>query len=404
MSIAVQNNLCPSCGNADWLRHTDKGAWYCQHGCASDESRRLIIAARPELAEPSAKNGASCGPLSLERELKARSDAEPTGLDFTRLDKGRFDVNHPPEKPVPVISLCGQGLSTPGNLTVFAAQLKAAKTSAIMAALASMMMPKGDCLGFSGAWTGGAWIHLDTEQSPFDFDKVIRIALRRAGIDAPPEWLRSYSTAHLDIDERRELFFAELERANKEHGKISGASLDGVADLCHDPNDSAECFALVARLNRAAAQFDCPIIVSLHENPGTETGKTRGHLGSELARKAETNLSLAKDADGIVTLFSERSRSVHIAKATGPRFAWDDGAGMHMSCGSMANEKAEADDFHLSAIVDEIFSDKTALRYSELKQAVMRIRHVKESAAEKTVRKLVPHFVRKGLMGTYEKA
>ena len=259
---------------------------------------------------------------------------EPEGIDFTRLDKGRFDVNHPPEKPVPVISLCGQGLSTPGNLTVISGQLKAAKTSVKMAALASMMDPKGDCLGFTGTWTGGAWIHLDSEQSPFDFDKAIRVALRRAGLDAPPEWLRSYFTVHLDIDERRELFFAELERASKEHGRLSGASVDGVADMCHDPNDSAEAFALVSRLNRAAAQYGCPIIVSLHENPGTDNGKTRGHLGSELARKAETNLSLAKDADGIVTMFTERSRSIHIPKATGPRFAWADDAGMHLSCGS----------------------------------------------------------------------
>lgn len=334
----------------------------------------------------------------------AETAPEPVGLDFARLDKGRFDVKHPPEKPVPVISLCGHGLSTPGNLTVFSAQMKAAKTSAIMAALASMMTPKGDCLGFTGTWTGGAWIHLDTEQSPFDFDKVIRIALRRAGLDAPPQWFRSYSTVHLDIDERRKLFSAELERASKEHGRLSGVSVDGVADMCHDPNDSAEAFALVSRLNRAAAQYGCPIIVSLHENPGSDTGKTRGHLGSELARKAETNLSLAKDADGIVTMFSERSRSIHIPKANGPRFAWDDAAGMHLACGTSANEKAEADSFHLQAIADEIFSDKAALRYSELKREVMRIRHVKEGAAEKTIKKLVPKFARKGLMGTYEKA
>jgi hypothetical protein len=328
----------------------------------------------------------------------------PVEIDFTRLDKGRFDVNHPPEKPVPVISLCGQGLSTAGNLTVIQAQQKTAKTTANMAALASMMNPNGDCLGFMGTWTGGAWIHFDSEQSKFDFDKATRICLRRAGLDAPPKWLRSYSTVHLDIGERCELFFAELERAHKEHGRLSGAGVDGVADLCHDPNDSEEAFALVARLNRAAAQYDCPIILSLHENPGTDKRKTRGHLGSELARKAETNLCLEKDADGIVTMFTEHSRSIHIPKANGPRFAWNNDAAMHLSCGTIANEKAEADSFHLQAIADEIFSDKATLRYSDLKREVMRIRHVKEGAAEKTIKKLVPIYARKGLMGTYEKA
>jgi hypothetical protein len=267
-------------------------------------------------------------------DIPEAEKAEPTGEDFARLDKGRFDNKHPPEKPVPVVSLCGHGLSTPGNLTVVQAPLKTAKTSVMGALVASMMTPKGDCLGFTGTWTKGAWIYFDTEQSPFDFDKVIRVVLRRAGLDAPPNWLRSYSTVHLDIDERRELFFAELERAFKEHGKISGASVDGVADICHDPNDPLEAFALVARLSRAAAQYDCPIIGSLHENPGSDSGKTRGHLGSELARKAETNLQLVKDGDGIVTMYSERSRSLHIPKGSGPRFAWDDAAGMHMSCGT----------------------------------------------------------------------
>jgi hypothetical protein len=255
-------------------------------------------------------------------------------LDFTRLDKGRFDINHPPEKPRPVISLCGQGLSTPGNLTVFSAKQKTAKTSSILAALASMMMPKGDCLGFTGIWTGGAWIHFDSEQSEYDFDRATRVCLRRAGLDVEPAWLRTYSTVHLDIDERRELFFAELERASKEHGRLSGASVDGVADMCHDPNDSEEAFALVSRLNRAAAQYDCPFLLSLHENPGGDNGKTRGHLGSELGRKAETNLSLSKDTNNVVSMFTESSRSCHIPKDKGPRFAWSDDEGMHLSCGS----------------------------------------------------------------------
>ncbi|MBN8420550.1 MAG: hypothetical protein J0L73_16650 [Verrucomicrobia bacterium] len=44
-------------------------------------------------------------------------------------------------------------------------------------------------------------------------------------------------------------------------------------------------YALVEHLAQLAINYVWPIIVVLHENPsGFETGKTRGHLGSQLAR------------------------------------------------------------------------------------------------------------------------
>ena len=196
---------------------------------------------------------------------------------------------------------------------------------------------------------------------------------------------------HLDIDERRELFFAELERAKQEHGKLSGASADGIADMCHDPNDSAEAFALVSRLNRAAAHYGCPIIVSLHENPGSDTGKTRGHLGSELARKAETNLSLAKDAGGVVTMFSERSRSIHIPKADGPRFAWDNDAGMHLSCATARDVRVEQDR-QLVQQLEKLVISGTALGFplthSQLVERAMLKCDVKERRAKDIIKRL----------------
>ena len=41
-----------------------------------------------------------------------------------------------------------------------------------------------------------------------------------------------------------------------------------------------------------------PVFCVLHENPGTEQAKTRGHLGSDLNRKAFANLRIDKDASG----------------------------------------------------------------------------------------------------------
>jgi hypothetical protein len=418
-----KNLVCPICqkaGRTERLTIQASRAFYCTWLDGNAEHRRAIVEAMPELAESDPEpdftktkfeNGEPItGPFAisaLERELKSKEETEAESeavLLDALLDARRFNLANPPAKPVPVLLINDKGISTAGNLTNVQALAKAGKTAFEAACIASLMEPKGDCLGVTGQNPDGLpVIHFDTEQSDFDHFEVVKQALTRAGRSSEPEWLRSYHLADVPTKHRRKALAHEMKRAAVA-GKLRAAFLDGVADLCINPNDSAEAFGLVEELHRLAITYACPIICLLHENPGSETGKTRGHLGSQLERKAETNLRLSKDTAGVTTVYTERSRHCHIPKESGPRFQWDDAAGMHLSCGTMAIEKSESDNFHLQAIADEIFSDKAALRYSELKHAVMRVRHVKESAAEKTVRKLVPQFARKGLAGMYEKA
>jgi hypothetical protein len=82
----------------------------------------------------------------------------------------------------------------------------------------------------------------------------------------------------------------------------------------------------------------------LHENPsGFETGKTRGHLGSQLERKAESNLRIAKDGKtGASMVFSERCRHAAISRENGLRFEWSTPAAMHITVEAETKEsKAE---------------------------------------------------------------
>ena len=58
-----------------------------------------------------------------------------------------------------------------------------------------------------------------------------------------------------------------------------------------------------------ATEQNAVVVTVLHENPNSEYGKTRGHLGSQLERKAESNLRLQKDnTTGVTTIFTEKSR------------------------------------------------------------------------------------------------
>jgi 5S rRNA maturation endonuclease (ribonuclease M5) len=339
-----------------------------------------------------------------EIEARAKVDAllsVPDPMDAL-LDARRFNLANPPAKPVAVLSINGKTIATAGNLVAVTSQAKAGKTALETAMMAALMEPTGDCLGITGQNPDGLPVlHFDTEQSPFDHHAVVLLTLRRAGREQPPEWLRSYCLADVATKDRRKAVAHEMKRAAIA-GKLRAACIDGIADLCVDPNDPAEAFGLIEELHRLAITYDCPIVCLLHENPGSaDTGKTRGHLGSQLERKAETNLRLSKDAGGITTVFSERSRHCHIPKDTGPRFAWDDIAGMHTSCASIKGEKDNAKEHETDGILAQVFTAAPLLSYTDLRGAIMRIRGITQRASEKYIASLQPKFIHQTASGLY---
>lgn len=303
------------------------------------------------------------------------------------LEARRFNAALPPSKPLPIYSLSDAVIATRGNLQAVTAQAKAGKTAFLGAMIASTMNPTGDALGVqSSNQNNGAVIHFDTEQSPYDHHAVISLALRRAGC-AAPDWLRSYSLADIGIEERKNLLRFELEAELVAHGSIHSVFLDGVADFCHSPNDEQEAFALVGELHKLAIEYNTTIICVLHENPGmNEAGKTRGHLGSQLERKAETNLRLAKDGEGITTAFSERARHTYIPKERGARFAWSDEHSMHVSVETKGATKTSAKLERLSELAEQIFKsvpDSIGLSWEQVHQQIETINDVKRSCARK---------------------
>ena len=132
-----------------------------------------------------------------------------------------------------------------------------------------------------------------------------------------------------------------------------------------------------------ATEQNAVVVTVLHENPDSEYGKTRGHLGSQLERKAESNLRLQKDnTTGVTTIFTEKSRHCHIPKGQGSRFRWDDESWMHLSCPTSAEEK-EVD--RLALLKDEadtlakMCGPEDFLRKDAV-EALKKIRDVKQTA------------------------
>ena len=98
-----------------------------------------------------------------------------------------------------------------------------------------------------------------------------------------------------------------------------------------------------------------------------ESDHARPHDGQVdlMERKSETNLQLEK-TDGITVVWAERNRRAPITKETGPRFGYNEDAGMHRSCAAVPSAKLEAKIERLKDERDAVFGDRKSMRYSEI--------------------------------------
>jgi hypothetical protein len=334
--------------------------------------------------------------------------ATGSAVDFTDLDARRIHLEQPPPQPVPVFSLLSQQISTAGNLTVISAQAKGGKSAVVGAMISSIMAavepkaeddddeipdwePAQDLLGFTAAaHAGRAVVLFDTEQSPYDAWSLVQRSAQRAGVSGMPACFRGYSLADVSTERRRAFLAAEMKRAHEECGGIHSVFIDGVADLCKSPNDDIEAFALVEHLAQLAIAHTCPIILVLHENPsGLETGKTRGHLGSQLERKAESNLRIAKEGkSGASMLFSERCRHACISRDDALRFAWSTPDGMHMTVEPETKEsRTETARQNEQPECQAVFAGHVGeMAYGEMKQRLMDVGHISAATAKRRIK------------------
>ncbi len=342
-----------------------------------------------------------------EGEIAITTTGAGSAVDLAELDAHRIHLANPPPQPVPVFSLLAQQICTVGNLTVISAQAKGGKSAIVGAMIASIMADpppaedeendgndipavESDCdlLGFTAAaHAGRAVVLFDTEQSPYDAWSLVHRAALRARVSGMPENFRGYSLADVSTEKRRAYLAAEMERAHVECSGIHSVFIDGVGDLCKSPNDDIEAFALVEHLAQLAIAYVCPIIVVLHENPsGFETGMTRGHLGSQLERKAESNLRIAKDAkSGASVIFSERCRHACITRDKALRFAWSTPDDMHVTVEAETKEsKAEAARKDEAPECQAVFAGHVGeMAYCELKRLIITRAHLSASSAKR---------------------
>jgi hypothetical protein len=355
--------------------------------------RSLVEAAVPSVEDPegtipgdsSAVSNQIAPPRPASPVDGPRSPEELLAL----MDSREFSAGHVVPPPEPVFSIADRIISTPGNITNVQGIAKSGKSAVLGAMLAAVFngdRQGADTLGFLASnHHGRALIHIDTEQSRYDHDQLVRKSLVRARADVPPGWFHSFWTTDLAVSDRRCALRHLIRRAADQCGGVFAVIIDGVADLISSVNDEESSRAFVAELHRFAIDFNCAVVTVLHENPGSTNGKTRGHLGSELERKAETNLQICKDANGISTIWADRARHCNFPKSDGHCFAWSITEGMHVSKGRAGEIKANANRAKWIEEAESAFDEDVELRRCDLISRVMPIAGIKEEAGKKRI-------------------
>lgn len=292
----------------------------------------------------------------------------------------------PPEEPV-LIKIAGVPCATPGNITTITAQKKSGKSALLSAICAAGISNEGDTLGVKAYNPDNkAVLHFDNEQSAMDHWKLCNSILRRAKL-AESTIFKSACLTPLPWFERWALIQHIIRQEAQSGNGVFMALIDGHGDLVRNVNDPMETADYVAALHSLAIENHCHIYGALHLNPGSEF-KSRGHLGSELERKSQTNLRLEKENE-VFCAWGDANRGEPIPKNAGPCFVWSEDVQMHVSVATRLQTKADAKLENALMKVAEGFrlADKSALHYSELIAAIQLVPGTKSiSTAERYFR------------------
>ena len=245
-----------------------------------------------------------------------------------------IDFNNPPAKAQVIISAGDVPLGTQGNLFGITGGEGTGKSNYVAAMVAGCICPAGaevDTLGIQIATNGKhkAVLLYDTEQSEVQLFKNVSNLLARAKQPDKPEELKAFCLTGMSRKERLHAIVQSMDKFYYQYGGIQLVVIDGIADLVKSANDVAESVAVIEELFRLAGIYNSCILCVLHFVPNGL--KLRGHLGSELQRKAATILSIEKDEEptqSVVKALKVRDGSPLDVPLM--LFAWDKVAGMHV--------------------------------------------------------------------------
>lgn len=302
-----------------------------------------------------------------------------------------IDYDNPPDASKSVVAVNGVPLGTQDNLFCITGGEGTGKSNYIAAILAGTIgaerLASEQTLGLEITPNpkGLAVLHYDTEQSEAQLHKNLGKTLRRASLTAVPEFYHSLYLASLSRKDRLKLIRESMDLFHHKHGGIHLVVIDGIADLIRSANDETESIAIVDELYRLAGIYNTCIICVLHFVPNGI--KLRGHIGSELQRKAAGILSIEKDENPEYSVVKAlKVRDGTPLDVPMMLFGWDKTLDMHVYRGEKSKEdKDKRKTSELVAVIRNAFRNANRLSYQQLCEVLMRELEVKDRTAKKYI-------------------
>ena len=307
------------------------------------------------------------------------------------LQSCEIDYENPPDASKSIVAVNGVPLGTQDNLLCITGGEGTGKSNYVAAILTGTLgterLPAERTLGLeiTPNPNGLAVLHYDTEQSEAQLHKNLGKTLQRASLKNVPKFYYSLYLASLSRKDRLKLIRESMDLFYHKHGGIHLVVIDGIADLIRSANDETESIAIVDELYRLAGIYNTCIICVLHFVPNGI--KLRGHIGSELQRKAAGILSIEKDDNpeySVVKALKVRDGSPLDVPMM--LFGWDKAEDMHVYRGEKSKEdKEKCKTDELIAVVKEAFRNSFKLTYKELSEVLMRKMEIKDRTAKKYI-------------------
>lgn len=311
---------------------------------------------------------------------------------FSMLKPCEVDLINPPVIPQIIISINEVPFGTEGNLLCITGGEGSGKSNYV-GALISGSLTELQGNSFLGStiqenYQRHAVLLYDTEQSMNQLHKNTSVILRRAGCQIPPDYFKVYCLNSVARKERLRVITESMDKYYYQYGGLHLVVIDGIADLIQSVNDEMDSVELIDELYRLAGIYNTCIVCVVHLVPNGM--KIRGHLGSEISRKAA----------GILSIDRDEKKNVSCVKAIKVRdgspldvfpieFGWDKEKGMHVFLREKSNEDKEyRKEIELHKLVLDLFKSYqvSSFTYKGLKEAIQQSMDVSDGTAKNYIR------------------
>jgi energy-coupling factor transporter ATP-binding protein EcfA2 len=315
---------------------------------------------------------------------------------FSILQICTINFDKPPIAPEPLISINDVTIGTEGNLLCITGAEGSGKTNYLGGILSGAIKPLGATIDTLGTIIRAntkerAVLLYDTEQSEYQLYKNVSYILKRAGRTRPPDYYKAICLMGISRNERMNLILESMDSYYYQYGGIHMVVIDGIADLIGSVNDEESSVKLIEELFRISAIYKTCIVCVLHMTPSGM--KLRGHLGSEVQRKAAGILMVEKDDKqncSVVKALKVRDGSPLDVPLI--QFGWSKEEGRHVFLGEKSKTETEERKLQdLNSYAQALFQKKPILSSGELSHAIMEDLEVKERMARNYIKFMKDH-------------